>query len=358
MNINRENYELFIVDLLDGTISEDVKKELQLFLVENPDIWKEVQGLDATFLKPEKISYPDKAALKQSVFEDEVFFNETAVGYLENDITEDEKADFETFINTHNSAKRAFALFSLTKLRPDLTVLFPDKDMLYHKTKVIPLFMRFGRIASVAAIFLFAMFYFKPWQIRKTQPIEIQQQQKIAELSDIQSDSSAEKLSDTDKELKDNATDAAGVVAVVTPEIANNKQTKNSTVQISDQTAYRTESVEEFTGERTEYQELKPKKAKPAKYILIVRPTITANDEFIAANDQKPMQRFAKTGEKLLSQGINIEREQVEKGVLNVLKMASNDRINYETSKNGKVSKINVNSDLLAFTLPIRKNNK
>ncbi|MFB6340708.1 hypothetical protein ACE1ET_03245 [Saccharicrinis sp. FJH62] len=356
MNINRENYELFIVDLLDGTISEDVKKELQHFLMENPDIWKEVQGLETTFLKPENISYPKKAALKQSVFEDEEIFNKTAVAYLENDITEGEKADFEAYINTHSSAKREFRLFSLTKLKPDLSVLFPDKDLLYHKTKFIPLFIRFGRIASVAAIFLIALFYFKPWHIRTQQAIEQQQQQKIAEISNQSYVQNSDILKAANNE-KQNFKEKTDVKSE-----SNSNAVIEQPPKVTDrnpvQTAYRSEQVEEITEDREEYKELKPKKAKPAKYILIVRPTIAANDNYIASNNEKAMQRFAKTGEKILNQGVKLDREQVEKGVLNVLKLASKDRINYETNNNGKVSKINVNSDLLAFTLPIRKNNK
>ena len=361
MNINRENYELFILDLLDETISEDVKKELQLFLMENPDIWKDVQGLETTFLKPEPVSYPHKAALKQSVFEDEAYFNEMAVAYLENDITKEDKADFEAYLHTHKAAHKAYRLFALTKLKPDLSVLFPDKDLLYHTTKVIPLFIRFGRIASVAAIFLIALFYFKPWQSRMPHTIA-QQEQQMAEISDFSEDMVSDNSGST-IEKEQNSTDEQEQNSTVTSDSDTKKVSatvaQNLTGDVTPvHTAYRSEPAADVFEERIEYKELKPKKAKPTKYIYIIKPTLAANTGNGSSHNEKALQRFAKAGEKLLNQRANIDRQQIEKGVLNVLKLASNDKINYETNLNGKVSRISVNSDLLAFTLPIRKNNK
>ena len=47
MKINRNNYEMYFIDYLDGVLSPDLVSELLLFLDENPDLKEELSDLDA-----------------------------------------------------------------------------------------------------------------------------------------------------------------------------------------------------------------------------------------------------------------------------------------------------------------------
>ena len=69
MNINRHNYEEYIIDYLEGTLPEDMLVELTAFLSDNPDIAEEVNLLEADMpvLTPDtNIVYAHKEALKKS----------------------------------------------------------------------------------------------------------------------------------------------------------------------------------------------------------------------------------------------------------------------------------------------------
>ncbi len=69
MNINRHNYEEYIIDYLEGTLPEDMLEQLTAFLSNNPDIAEEVNLLEADMpvLSPDtNIVYAHKEALKKS----------------------------------------------------------------------------------------------------------------------------------------------------------------------------------------------------------------------------------------------------------------------------------------------------
>lgn len=349
MNINRENYELFMLDFLDGSISEEVKQKLQLFLRENPDIRKEVEGLDNTFLQAQTVSFPKKAELKAAAYNNEEAFNELAVAYMENELSEKEKADFEAYAEKNPSKKRALGLFFLTKLMPDLSVVFPDKELLYHKTKIIPFFIRFGQVAAVAAMLLLAVLLFNPW--KGVEPSQVSQQH-----TPLVQNKTPETTTQTGSDLENKGKGHAPTKQEQSTDFKQIEPSNSNLQQIKPALAQRTIDIkEEVFEERKVYETLKPKKPDVSTYIFIIKPTLTHNNA-VAVNNNKPFQNLAKTGEKLLSKGANLEPEQLQKGVLNVLKLASRDRINYKTNNNGKVSQISVKSELLAFTLPIKKN--
>ena len=66
MNINRNNYETFLVEKLEGLLSTEQNAEVDLFLHNNPDIMQEWEAFTHTVLVPdETIRYEHKAQLKQ-----------------------------------------------------------------------------------------------------------------------------------------------------------------------------------------------------------------------------------------------------------------------------------------------------
>lgn len=52
--INKDNYEAYFLDYLEGNLSEKDKKELELFLIENPKLGEELKAYDnSLFLIPD-----------------------------------------------------------------------------------------------------------------------------------------------------------------------------------------------------------------------------------------------------------------------------------------------------------------
>ncbi len=71
MNINRNNYEVFFMDHLDGKLSPSLEQELHAFLVLNPDLaieFEDVQSFMRTVLSPTADVFPDKSSLHKQEF--------------------------------------------------------------------------------------------------------------------------------------------------------------------------------------------------------------------------------------------------------------------------------------------------
>ncbi len=68
MKINRINYEQFAIDYLEGNLEGDVLKDMEKFLLENPDLKKELDEMELYYLEPDEgIVFPDKEMLKKKI---------------------------------------------------------------------------------------------------------------------------------------------------------------------------------------------------------------------------------------------------------------------------------------------------
>ena len=66
MKINRNNYEAFLIDFLDGTLDAVLVAELMLFLEANPDIREEFDGIEDVSLESQNIHFTEKDFLKKT----------------------------------------------------------------------------------------------------------------------------------------------------------------------------------------------------------------------------------------------------------------------------------------------------
>ena len=153
--INRNNYESYLIDLMEGNLDARTTKEIKTFLEDNPDIKEEFEQFDNISIEPGEIRYADKSSLKKELVKEtgnisENNYEEMFVAYFEGDLTPAEKEDVKHFINLNPFLKNDFNLFGELSLSSDESVLFPDKESLYHKKRIVPIFW----ITSVAATLL------------------------------------------------------------------------------------------------------------------------------------------------------------------------------------------------------------
>lgn len=66
--INEDNYEAYFLDYLEGNLSEKDKKELELFIKENPKLGEEIKAYDnSLFLIPDmEVSFKEKESLRHN----------------------------------------------------------------------------------------------------------------------------------------------------------------------------------------------------------------------------------------------------------------------------------------------------
>jgi hypothetical protein len=66
MDINRENYESWFLDYVEGSLTAGQISQVHQFVAENPDLQKELQAWKQTVLQPDlTLVYPDKEQLKR-----------------------------------------------------------------------------------------------------------------------------------------------------------------------------------------------------------------------------------------------------------------------------------------------------
>lgn len=170
--INKENIEAFLLDYIEGNLSEDLKSELFVFLTENPEYKDYLEELPE-LIAPE-ITLENKGDLKKSLEgKPEVFRQLQAnnlelwsVASMENELKEKEKLLFDRIKSESTSINSLAQQFEKTKLIAESKLVFRDKKYL-HRTPLYVSFFRWSSIGVAASLALFIV-----WQqsSSKTKP--------------------------------------------------------------------------------------------------------------------------------------------------------------------------------------------
>ena len=135
--ISESNYEEFMVGAVEGTLSADEMKQLEIFLAANADKREELELLRQTILEPETdLVFENKESLKKTVLITEENFESFALDYAEGTLKGETLRQFEKYLEAHPELKAELNAFGELKLQPDASVVFDAKDSLKHKTLV------------------------------------------------------------------------------------------------------------------------------------------------------------------------------------------------------------------------------
>ena len=134
IKISKSNYEEFMIDYLDGTLSEEREAELLLFLDENPDLKDELEGLDEMFLDADAPVFEFPDGLKKSILDSGTVntdnFEEFCIAFYEGDLLDKEQEYLHNFVHDHPSLVNDFQLFGKLKLSGNQYLNFPYKSNL------------------------------------------------------------------------------------------------------------------------------------------------------------------------------------------------------------------------------------
>ncbi len=162
MNINRNNYEEFLLLYMDAELPEAGRRAVEEFLNENPDLKEEFELLMQTRLKPEEeIRFGNKDLLFRhessstrsiSFSNYETYF----ISYIDDELNEGERKQVESFLNLNPRLQQEFDLLGRVKLDPHETIVFPDKNSLYRteKAPVRLVSIVWWRVAAAASVIL------------------------------------------------------------------------------------------------------------------------------------------------------------------------------------------------------------
>ncbi len=150
MKPDRTNYELWIIDWLDGKLDQCATSMLMAFLENNPDLREEAESLSLSRLNAGETIYQAKETLKKTASElplSQVEF--LSVAYLENDITPGQMSDLEQSIALKYDNKITFETIQKTRLFPP-QIIYKKKNSLKKQTTGVKVF-RFVSIGLSAA---------------------------------------------------------------------------------------------------------------------------------------------------------------------------------------------------------------
>ncbi len=147
MKIDRSNYEIWIIDWLDGNLSSEQEEELMIFLTNNPDIREESEELRTARLNPDQSAFRNKNLIKKDESDIPVQqFEYLCAAFLEGDLSPEQINELQAMMDNDPVKKRTFDLIQHTRLTP-------PAEIYRHKRSLIKLTPA-GKFAGTAVFVL------------------------------------------------------------------------------------------------------------------------------------------------------------------------------------------------------------
>jgi len=155
MKINRHNYEEFFMLYWDNELDPLMKKEVEEFVEDHPDLAVEFRLVgNARFTPDKNVVFEGKESLVPGTV-DMNNYPEFLISYIDNELDDAEKSAVLNFVAAHPQVAKELELLQKTKIQPDHDIVFPDKSVLYRTPeKVRIVSMRWFRIAAAAVLLL------------------------------------------------------------------------------------------------------------------------------------------------------------------------------------------------------------
>jgi len=146
--INKNNYEAFLLDYLEGNLNEPDLENLKTFAVLHPELEIDLTVDPLLRIKKDILNLENKNSLLKT--DHDYLLNNIALNYIENNLNVTERINFEFDLKTNSTLQKEVTQFKKTKLTADLFVFYPNKNELKKEVKVISLF-NFKIVSAVAA---------------------------------------------------------------------------------------------------------------------------------------------------------------------------------------------------------------
>lgn len=348
MKINRNNYESFFIDYLEGNLDEKLVDDFIEFLQQNPDLKEELSLFETVSIGQEEITFNKKELLFKEKYDAENEFNQAAIARIEGEISASEKTEFETYLSAHPEKQKEAEQFRLTKLKPDPSIIFSRKNKLYRQSAGRTVLLWTSRVAAVFIVAL-SVYIFIDKTSNKIIPenqiavIEKEPEKKInpSEIKEVPAkNNKTEEQKSVKKESDKPSVKSEKPKANETKIIRENSQGRLinddlALVRIPDEmTALKgvTASITTVSNQKTNLVPVK---------LLVPDYTEQVFEERLLVDLIKEKTRVDE-----------ISMNKIVKAGLSLVASISKEKFNYETNTEGKVTEVNFDSRLLAFSIP------
>ena len=340
MRITRENYEIFFLDYHEGILSNEECKEVRDFVEANPDLKKEFYSFEKVDLPDERPVFNEKELLYKTGKPEN--FDATAIGYLEGDLTDEERKTFEHLLVKNPDQSKAYDRIKQTKLKADEDIHFAFKRSLYRQPTRVVAMKWLGRIAAILLLF-FAVDALFTKQDHPTvkQPVFLAKETPVVAVPVLKKKPLQEKASMKEEEQlqakssKETTKKKIPVQPIKAP--VAQLPVQRDTIQIS-----------RLPMLLASFEQVEPE----TNLLSPIEHEIKFEDrqsESITLD-----QYLAKRARKIGNEGI-LSINKIARAGLNLASEISGERIDYTTTGKGKVTSIEFESKLLAFTIPLKK---
>lgn len=339
MKINRDNYEHWFLDYLEGRLDRQGQAEVQHFLELHPDLAGELDAFAPTVPTPANLVYPGKVLLKKAHYHDPEVFDTTAVAFLEGDLSAEETLQFERWLEQNPAQSASFARLSNCRLQPDLSLRYPGKKRLKRKSPATILLLR---VVPVAAALLLAFFLFYP-AARQERPVSLQ--------SDLQA------------RPKDNPVKAEPIAKPTTsrPEVTKpaSKPTPSKTVRPEPEPPVAPTRAPRLLASAEILSPRQPliRSEKVAAHEL-VNPAAVSASPLLAAAGEIPIADYLQQELQTLKAaepGEIITRKELVIAGLHLFSRLPGHRLTGKKGADGRLRAISFNTQLLAFSIPVNR---
>lgn len=350
MKINRNNYETYFIDYLEGVLDEKLVDDFIEFLQQNPDLKEELSLFETISIEHEEIKFNKKELLLKEQFDVERVFNEAAIARLEGDISTTEKVEFERYLLTHPEKQKEAELFSYTKLQPDESILFNKKNKIYHRSAGRTVLLWSLRAAAVIAVALSVYTFIDKSSDKIIIENQISAIEKEPEKKEVSTDAIKVPEKKDEKEVQPIIKKEAEkpVIKKENPKTEPSKSLReNSNGRLENNDLALIHEKEEVPDEIVS---LKPAiyAGIPKTDLVPVKMEVPETNEII--HEEKYLVDVVKEKTGLNKLSIN----KITKAGLSFVANLSKEKFNYKTNTEGKVTEVNFDSRLLAFSIPTR----
>jgi hypothetical protein len=160
MKPDRSNYEIWLIDWLDGNLDQTQVELLMVFLDENPDIKEEADSLSVSQLHSPGSSFSGKQKLTRNISElppSQVEY--LSVAYLEKEITNDQLEELTDNLDHNPGNREIFDTIQKLKLKP-LNVRFRNRNLLKKEQAIASIISPRVWISIAASVALLIIGYF------------------------------------------------------------------------------------------------------------------------------------------------------------------------------------------------------
>ena len=338
MKIDRSNYESFFIDYLDGNLSEGQIDDILFFLQNNPDLKEELESISEFKLDLTDHIFPDKSVLLKTETDEISEFDSLAIAYFENDLSDTDKQSLLKEIEGDTEKIKIFQSIERLRLIPETGIIFPNKKQLLQEKKK-PVF--FTWITRVAAILLLGLAI---WTL-----FPEEQDQNQTDFPVITENDGKTTLPEPE-------------ITIHTPE---NEPDKNTEPELTEPVFIPEKIIAnlELNEEPTEITE--PNVREPIPELLKVKKAVVIPIERMPLalaypSTREPEKNYTMLDEYLAQKILNAPEgesftlKNMTKAGLHAAEKISNNKLEVATNVEGKITGVNFNSWLLAFSIPTK----